>query len=235
MNEPSEIIKDDSLTQMLRDWIESKRVCRMEIPDTGYGWFTVLSGFEREKDTDFLAIDPIAGLEKLLSSAGSREVSFQFLEKDGVRCFFKTRIVRVLSNKIRAELPKVIHRLQKRSFFRIDALSGTEMSFHLCPEREEKAKVKDYSIGGVSFFIEDGVGLEVNERITEIRLGLPQRKGLNWVHIPAAVIKRIEKDVQGREVCALEFLEVAERTKEQLWNNMLETQRRTLLKLNKAS
>lgn len=116
----------------------------------------------------------------------------------------------------------------------MDALSGTEISFHVDPKREERGKVKDYSMGGLSFLVERDLSLGVGERITGIHLELPGSRGIRILHIPQAVVRRIETDPHGRRVCALEFLELAKKTKDELWTHLIETQRRVIAKMNKV-
>jgi c-di-GMP-binding flagellar brake protein YcgR len=234
MGSPAEIIKGEGLTKMLREWIRSKRVCKMEIPDTEYGWFTLLLGMGGEKDSPLLAIDHIAGFEKALAGAKTREVLIEFLERDGVRCSFTARILGCLPDQIHATLPEAIQRLQRRASFRMEALSGTEISFHVDPKREERGKVKDYSLGGLSFLVERDLPFGVGDRITGIDLQLPGSRGTRILRIPQTVIRRIETDPQGRRVCALEFLELAKKTRDELWTHLIETQRKVIAKMNKV-
>ncbi len=234
MGLPAEIIKGEGLTRMLREWIHSRRVCKMEIPDTEYGWFTLLLGMGREKDFPFLSIDHVTGFEKALAGAKTREVLIEFLERDGVRCSFTARILRCLPEQIHAALPETIQRLQRRSTFRMNALSGTEIGFRIDSKKEERGKVKDYSMGGLSFLVDGDLSLDVGESITDIHLQLPGSREIRIVHIPQAVIRRIERDPQGRRICALEFLELAKKTKDELWTHLIDTQRRVLAKMNKV-
>ena len=231
MDQPIEIITGQKLIEMLHLWIDSRRICKMEIPDTDYGWFTLLSDLQMQPGSQYLLIDRVAGFEKALSHSQRQEVSLEFLEKDGIRCQFRTRVIKCPPSEIRAELPDAIHRIQRRSSFRISALSGTEMTFHIHPEKEEKANVKDYSLGGVAFFVKEDVKLGLDCKVTNIHLRLPQRKEFKTIHIPAGVVRRIEKDSQGKNVCALEFIDFPENSRQQLWNYMIDTQRRLIRKM----
>jgi c-di-GMP-binding flagellar brake protein YcgR len=129
------------------------------------------------------------------------------------------------------ELPSEIWRIQRRAGFRITALSGTEITFHIHPEKEKKAKVKDYSLGGVAFFLEKDVKLDMNDKVTNIHLRLPQSGEFRTIHVVSAVVRRVELDAQGKYLCALEFLEFPENSKQQLWNYMIDTQRTLIRKL----
>jgi c-di-GMP-binding flagellar brake protein YcgR len=233
MTLPAEIIKGEELKRMLGEWIRSKRVCKLEIPETEYGWFTLLLRMAKGKKSDFLGIDHITGFEKALSRGKSQEVQVEFLEKDGVRCFFSTRILRCLPEEIQAALPATIQRLQRRSSFRIESLLGTEVHFHIGPNRKERGGVKDYSLGGLSFFLEGDLLLDVGQHITDIQLYLPGSKESKTVCVHLAVIRRVEMDRKDRKVCAMEFLELPEKARNELWSHIVETQRRIIAKTNK--
>ena len=140
MDEPIEMISGQKLIETLYEWIDSRRICKMEIPDTGYGWFTLLSGLQIQPGSQYLLIDRVADFEKALSHSQRQEVSLEVLEKNGIRCQFKTRVVKCGPSDIRAELPDAIRRIQRRASFRISALSGTEITFHIHPEKEDPDK-----------------------------------------------------------------------------------------------
>ena len=97
----------------------------------------------------------------------------------------------------------------------------------------ERAKVKDYSLGGVAFFLEDSQRLNLNDSVQELELSVPQ--GDRWItfHIPQAVVRRREKDFLGKEICALLFQDLPEITKESLWRHLFEEERAFLQKAKK--
>jgi c-di-GMP-binding flagellar brake protein YcgR len=231
MDQPTEIISGQELIEMLNEWIGSRRICKMEIPDTSYGWFTLLSGLQVQPGRQYLLIDTVAGFEKALSHSRRQEVSLEILEKDGIRFQFKTRVIKSRHSDIQTELPSEISRIQRRASFRITALSGTEITFHILPEKEERAKVKDYSLGGVAFFLEKDMKLNMNDRVADIHLKLPQGREFKTIHIASAVVRRVEIDSQGKYLCALEFLEIPENSKQQLWNCMIDIQRSLIRKV----
>jgi c-di-GMP-binding flagellar brake protein YcgR len=233
MDQPTEIISGQKLIEMLYEWIDSRRICKMEIPDTSYGWFTLLSGIQEESGAQYLLVDTVAGFEKALSHSQRQEVSLQILEKDGIHFQFKTRVIKSRHSDIQTELPSEIWRIQRRAGFRITALSGTEITFHIHPEKEKRAKVKDYGLGGVAFSLEleKDVKLNMNDKVTNIHLRLPQGREFRTIHIASAVVRRVELDSQGKYLCALEFLEFPENSKQQLWNYMIDTQRSLIRKL----
>ena len=233
MDQPSEMISGQKLIETLHEWIDSRRICKMEIPETSYGWFTLLSGLQDQAGSQYLLIDKVADFEKAISHSQRQEVSLEILEKNGIRCQFKTRVVKCSPTEIRAELPDVVHRIQRRASFRISALSGTEITFHIHPEKEEKANVKDYTLGGVAFFLEKDMKLNIGDKVATIHLRLPQRRDFSTIHIPSAVVRRIELDSNGKSLCALEFLEIPEDSKQQLWNHMIDTQRSLIRKLKR--
>ena len=233
MEESLEIVEGKRLLEMLHGWIDARRVCKVEIPNTRYGWITLLLGIQEVDQTYYLLIDKVKGFERALSRSPDQEVSIEFIEKDGVACQFKIQVVECLPKIIRAELPKSIYRMQRRRSFRTKAWSGTEIVFHLSQGKEERSKVKDYSLGGVAFFMDRPLEIHMGDELTRIDLTIPQGGREISFHIPKALVKRIERDPQGKDVCALEFLEMPEATQERLWLHIFKEQRSLLRKTGK--
>jgi hypothetical protein len=234
MDPSVENVEGQRLIEMLQGLIGSRKMCRMEIPHTDYGWITLLLGLQRGPGSGYLLIDKVAEFEKIFSRYPSREISLDFPERDGVPCWFRTRVVECGPTAIRAEVPKSIFRMQKRKFFRIRARSGSEILFHREREKEERARVKDYSLGGVSFFVDGFLEIHLGDEFTRIDLRIPWGDHSTSFPIPRAVVKRLENHPSGKVLCALQFLEMPGRTKELLWHHLFEEERVALQKTRKS-
>ena len=234
MDPSVEIIQGEHIREVLSELIDSRKICRMEVPRTGYGWFILLLGILSEKGFDYLLIDRIGGFEKVLADSQDAEISIEFLEKSGAHCHFKTRTVKFHPDGILAELPDSISRLQKRAFFRMGALLGAEIAFRSHAGQEKKGPVRDYSLGGVSFRTKENLSFPVGYRLTDIRLILPQGQEWACFRIPRAIVRRVEQDPHGESLYGLEFEEMDKQTKEQLWRHFFQEQRISLQKIKKT-
>lgn len=233
MEESIEIVEGKRLIGMLHGLIDSHRICKMEIPNTSYQWITLLLGLQELDHSYYLLIDKVKGFEKALSRSPDREISVEFIEKDGVACQFKTQVIECLPKILRAELPMSIYRMQRRKSFRTKAWSGTEIVFHLTQGKEERLKVKDYSLGGVAFFMDRPIEIHIGDELTKIDLMVPQDGREIYFHISRASVKRIERRFPGKDVCALEFLEMPRETQERLSRQIFKEQRALLRKTGK--
>jgi c-di-GMP-binding flagellar brake protein YcgR len=229
MDQP-EIIYGEKLLEMLKVLSESRRFCKMEIPHTNYGWITLVLGLQPVGSLNYLLIDKVAGFEQRLSRSQNQEISVEFLETDGVPCQFKARVFECRPEAIWVELPTSLYRIQKRKFFRVKARLGTAIVFHLDQAMEEKADVKDYSLGGVAFFMDRHLKLTVGDQLKEVELRIPQRSERINFHIPLATVRRLEPQMGGKDICALEFLEMSDATRELLWRHIFREQRMFLRK-----
>jgi c-di-GMP-binding flagellar brake protein YcgR len=225
IDQPDELIVGEQVAGMLRVLVDSKQLCRIEVPETGYGWFTLLLGVWSEKRSRYLSIENVEGFEKALAHAPEKQVSLEFSEKNGIRCHFKAQVLQCSPDEIRATWPDAICRAQRRAFFRIDAVSGTEITFRLTPGKEEKAVVKDYSLGGVAFLADRGLEMKMGDRVTQIELRLPYQSGARTIHIASGTIRRIEPPSKGKRLYAIEFMEYPEKTREMLRSHIAQTQR----------
>ena len=230
MDQTAEILDGNRLIGTLHGAIESRRVCKMEIPNTKFEWITLILGIQSVGDSHYLLIDKVTGFEKALSQSRNKEIAIDFKEADGVPCHFTTRVMEFRPEAFWVELPQSIFRMQKRRFYRVKARLGTELVFHLGPEQEEKAKVRDYSMGGVAFLMERHLKLNPEDQVVDIELKVTQGREMVSFYNPLAVVIRIEPQPAGRDICALEFVGMSDATKERLWRHIFEEQRMQLKK-----
>lgn len=233
MEELGETITGEGMIDHLNELVAKRRMCRMEIPDTPHSWITLLLSLQEIDGSTYLWIDRVTGGERILARYQDREVSFEFLEIDGVPCRFQTRIVGFHPEGLRAELPRSIFRLQRRGFVRIAARSGAEIVFH-CGKVEKTAKLNDYSLGGVSFFSDQSLHPRPGDLIDQIELKIPRGPGENSFRIPQAVVKRVERHSSGKELWALEFKGMSYATQKQMWHHIFEEQRILLQKTRRT-
>lgn len=233
MDQEPERIDSHRMLEMLQEWIHSRRLCKMDIPRTPYVWITMILGIERGETTPFLIVDQVKGGEKVIAHYQSHGLRFEFLEKDGVLCWFETRAIQSRSSSILTELPEAIFRLQRRRYVRVSARSGTEIFFQRRNGSIVNAKVKDYGLGGVSFFISPMTHLDIDELVFEAHLKIPCENRWNQFCIPISKVIRLEKKEEGGGLCVLEFIEIPDTEKEQMWHSIFQEQRFQLRKTGK--
>jgi c-di-GMP-binding flagellar brake protein YcgR len=106
-----------------------------------------------------------------------------------------------------SDLPKEIHRIQRRKHFRVEALLGTGISFldGFSTERK-KAEVKNYSAGAAAFFLENDLKFNVGDSLTDIHLNVPEGEKRVRFCIPRAAVRRVESEFSpsGKDLCATE-------------------------------
>ena len=226
MDQPAEMIQGERLGEMVQALIDSRRICKMEIPETSYSWITLLIGAKKAGSSNYLLVDGVTGFEEALSLSNKQEVVLDFSAFDGVPCHFQTAVIKCLPKEIWVEFPEAIYRVQKRAYYRLEAPAGAEISYQVENEKEKKARIRDYSLGGVAFLIHGEPNLKPGHPVKNIRLRLPQGQGWITVHIPLAVVRRVEQGPHPLEaLCALEFLQISDTTREQLGKHIFEKQR----------
>jgi c-di-GMP-binding flagellar brake protein YcgR len=233
----TEIIAGDKVVMdTLRTLIDSRTICKMEFPRTKYSWITMLLDIRSANHSYYLLIDRVAGFETALSNNPNREVSLEFMDKGEVPCRFNIRVIASHQQAIWSELPKVIYRIQRRQYFRIEALLGTEITFRVgSSEEKERAKVKNYSAGGVAFFIEKDLRLGVGDLLNDIHLTVPE--GVEWIvfDIPQATVRRVEPRSLhgGKTLCAIEFMEISKDTRDHLTSHIFKQERVVIQRLRR--
>jgi c-di-GMP-binding flagellar brake protein YcgR len=214
-----EITSDsESILKTIQAMIENRVLGKIEIPETEYSWITMILEIKKNKGISFLSIERIEGLESLLSKFPNREVSLEFMDKGGVPCRFRTRVVECRPNDIWSELPKEIYRIQKRQYFRINALPGAKVTFRMGPSKEEKGEVKNLCEGGVAFFTEKDLNLKAGDLLNDVYLNIPEGNEQLSFYIPQAVIRRMVNPSvrERRTLYGVEFLGMSKEIKEKL-------------------
>ena len=231
-NQPAEIISGAKVTELLRYLIDSRRMFKIQIPDTPYCWITLLSGIKKDEHSNSLLIDGVPGFKEALSLSKDREVRLEYMDPGGILCYFDARVGKIFPKMIWVECPEVIYRIQRRKFFRLKAQGGTEIVFRVAPEKEERAKVRDYSLGGLAFLTERPFPLKMNDQLKDLCLRIPEEGNWLTVPIPLAVVRRIGSQ-PGRFSYALEFLQMSDTTRERLTRHIFEKERLLLRKFGK--
>jgi c-di-GMP-binding flagellar brake protein YcgR len=209
---------DKSILTTIQFLIDARVVGKIEIPDTEHHWTTMVLEIKKIKGSSFLSIEKIEGFESILANYPNREVSLEFMDRGGVPCRFRTKIVEYRPKDILSELPREIYRIQKRQYHRINALPGTEITFRTYASDQEKGEVKDLSGGGVAFFLVKDLKFEIGNLLNDISLKIPTGNGRLGFQIPQGVIRRVVTPSfsERRTLCATEFLEMSKETRDKL-------------------
>ena len=233
----TEIVAEERMVvAAIQSLVENQIKCTLEIPRTRYSWVTLLLGLQRSKKTYLLSIDRVSGFEAILSRFPDGEVSLGFHDAVGVPCMFTTRVIACRAHDILCQLPKEIHRIQRRQYFRIEAFLGTEMTFHLGDsEAVERVTIKNYSAGGVACFLGTENHLETGDQLARLEISIPQKDGVIQFSIPKGVVRRVEKSASYGEkrLCAIEFLEVPAETRNQMIAHVFKDQRVAIQRLRR--
>jgi len=216
--------------------IESRFVCKMEIPRTDKSWVTRLLEVRNVRNAYHLLIDSVPGFEAALSESPFKEVSLEFEDRAGALCRFHTKIIAWNPKQILSGLPKEISRIQRRKYFRVEALLGTEITFQDGSSTErKKAEVKNYSAGGSVFFLENDLKFNVGDSLTDIHLNVPE--GEEWVRfcIPKAAVRQVESEssLSGQALCAIEFTGIPGETRNGITFHAFRQQRMILQRIGK--
>ncbi len=229
----SEVISQErAILSTLQSLIDSRIVCKMGIARTKQSWMTLLLEIQYTGNRYHLLIDRVTGFENVLSRIPEKEISLEFSDTVGVPCWFYTQVI-ACHQDILAEFPKTIYRIQRRQYFRVEAFLGTEITFLVGSAQERKtATVKNYSAGGVAFFLDRDMKVSVGDSLSDMRLNIPEGKKLIDFQIPKAEIRRIEEPRYGEKaLCAIEFTEIDPKTRNNILSHVFRQQMVTIQRI----
>ena len=230
-----EIISGWQVRKGIQFLIDSRHPCTVKIPDTPFCWEAIIAGIRKQEKLDYLYIDGVGGFEQALPPSRDRKITVEYADAQLFFCRFHTWVIKTSPGGIWAEYPKVIYRIQRRAFHRVRAQGGTEIAFSLGTGTQIRARVKDYSPGGVAFTSEENLALKIEDHLEEVSLRIPEENDWFTVQIPLAVVRRVEPAGQdGRNLYALEFIGLDETGEKRFRQHISETQRLLLRKFPKS-
>ncbi len=236
MEQSTEILSGSRALEILEFLAGSRRMCKIEFPHTDFCWLSILLYIQKEDYETYLVFDGLKGFESILTRFPDREVRVEYLEIDGIPCHFHSQVIRSEPKEIWLSFPKEVHRIQRRIFYRLKALAGTEITFDIDSEKQVKGKVRDYSLGGVAFLADQPLELKKDDRVENLCLRVPSGRDWFIVHVPTAVVRRVEKEpLNGSYLYALQFLDLAGPMRNCLTRHIFEQQRSQLRKVGKQS
>lgn len=231
-----EIISGLKVRRSLQSLIASHHPCMVKIPNTPFSWEARITEIREEGNCSYLFIDGVRGFEQTLPPLQERKVTLEYADAQIFFCHFHTGVVDASPQSIWVECPEVIYRMQRRAYHRVKATGGTEIIFPLEGEAEVRARVRDYSLGGVAFFAEADLPLKPNDHLKELFLRIPEEGDWFRVEIPLAIVRRVEPPGQnGMNLYALEFLNLEGTMRKRFSQHIAEIQRHLLRKFKKGS
>jgi len=231
-----EIISGLKVRRSLQSLIASHHPCKVKIPNTPFSWEARISEIREEGNCSYLYIDGVRGFEQTLPPLQERKITLEYADAQVFFCHFHAGVVDASPQSIWVECPEVIYRMQRRAYHRVKATGGTEIIFPLEAETEVRARVRDYSLGGVAFFAEADLPLKPNDHLKELFLRIPEEGDWFMVEIPLAIVRRVEPPGQnGMNLYALEFLNLEETMRKRFSQHIAEIQRHLLRKFKKDS
>jgi len=141
---------------------------KIEIPSAEYEQLTMVTDVRTQGDTPFLIIDPPKNLNDAVSDLDRVDINFEFSEKDGVQCIFKSSGGKIHNQEIWVEFPDYIERIQRRKDFRLGFPAGTIIHFEIDSVGYEMT-LQNLSIGGA--YVEISTGRKGNKEIPIFKPG----------------------------------------------------------------
>ena len=230
-----EIITGWHVRNGLQSLIDSRHPCKVKIPHTPFCWDAWVAKIHPTEDSDCLFIDGVGGFEQALPPFQDRKITLEYSDAQVFFCRFHTWVIKTSSQGIWVECPEAIYRMRRRAFHRVKARGETEIVFPWGAGKRIRARVRDYSLGGVAFTTAENLDLKPDDPLQELALRIPEEEDWFTVEIPLAVVRRLEPSGQnGKDLYALEFIGLGESVKKRLRQHISETQRLLLRKFRKG-
>ena len=211
---------------------KDRALIKLHILDQAYERLTMVTDIRVENNIPYFQIDYPTDFRRTIAHVDPCRMHFEFIGSDNLKYTFKSREIAIINKEIYIRFPEVIHRLQNRKNFRISPLLGTKISLGEGSHRHEMS-VMNISLGGVLGTF-DGIDRQaapasmftIGNRLKDIELTFPPEDKTATVRIREAVVKRTGKNPEtGRDICALQFVDIKKDQKRKLVKLIYEIQR----------
>ncbi len=179
-----------------------------------------ISHISQRKKALYFKVNSPRGWRKLRENADRSRLRFEFTDQENIQYVFETSTWEFSREMIRIELPKFVHRFQRRRLFRLEAPYGTRLLFTVNDIRY-RLLVINVSLGGslgVLASLTEQMEQELKPYTSKIlenaELLFPSKdhkKPGSIVNIKYYQIKRQDRNPSTKKFeCAIEFKEVKE-------------------------
>ncbi len=226
------ITNPESILDICRYLVDSRVTSKMEFPETG---FIRITSFLKILETEprCLQVDKVSEMEPAMKENPQGKVSFEFRDRERVPCYFHTVVVWAGPEGILVDVPDVIHRMQKREYFRMDTPLGSEITFWDPSGKLQQGTITDVSGQGASFLMKKEAAIKKKDLVTNIVLKLPAEGKILNAEIPRATVRRVEAAEGGKILAAVAFNGITERVKKDIISYIFERHRSLIRKIGR--
>lgn len=210
-------IEGRKLVELFKAMVEKKAIISMHVMGAGLDRLTCITGFSESPDGNHLYIDPPDDFKEAAADKNLWHLRFNFNGPDHLEYLFTTRGGTLMGQGIKVPFPDFVERLQRRRYFRVDTLTGSEMHFRLKKIQGviHMINVSEAGVYGVlvkhNFKFMRGSVLKMEQQIYDIRMIFPgeEEEPDETIAVKRAEVKRIEHDQErGFYRYAFEFKEM---------------------------
>jgi c-di-GMP-binding flagellar brake protein YcgR len=240
MESVQKIVGED-VFDAINSLIEEKTLIRIQLRDRDNERLTVISDLRKIDNKPFFQIDLTEGMQEFNEDGedegNAEDLKFivEFSGKDRLTYRFTAEKAIWIGKNIWAQFPECIHRIQKRSNFRIRAPQGSKILFTI-DDKNHRLNVDNISLGGAFVYFQGRLnradlynGLEAGNRFCKVSLAIPTGAKITRINIRDCFVTRVEKNpAKGHYGIGLQFSTISKQEKRVLTDVIYTLQREYL-------
>ena len=230
-----ENISGKKILKVIRQLLDDRIVLNLSLVGKDYERLTLVTGIKIHNGSPFILIDTPSGFEEVSEDARGGRIVIEFSGSDHIPYRFRTVIAKAGAGDIWVKVPELIERIQRRKNFRLAPPMGTEVLIN------DKDWKYEFNVINVSL----GGALLIEKKNLFLDKARPQLEGIKRnvllvcnvqsmrakIRIKKSRVKRMEKDSRTRRHrCALQFIELEMKQKNDLEDFLQNCQREILKK-----
>ena len=230
-------IEGQKLVELFKEMVEKKVIISMHVVGAGIDRLTCITGLAESLQGNYLFIDPPDDFKEGAADKNLWHLRFNFNGPDHLEHIFDTRGGKLNKKGIKVPFPDHVQRLQRRHYFRVDTLTGSEMHFRM-KKIQGVIHLINISEGGAygvlvkhNFKFMRGSVLKMEQQVYDVRMILSGEEDEpdETITVKRAEVKRIEHDKErGFYRYAFEFKQMDKEERTRLIHVIYALQRKYL-------
>ncbi|WP_419659651.1 uncharacterized protein Dvar_85560 [Desulfosarcina variabilis str. Montpellier] len=195
-------VEGQKLVELFKEMIEKKVIISMHVVGAGIDRLTCITGLTESPDDKHLLVDPPDDFKEAAANKKRWHLRFNFNGPDHLEYLFSTRGGTLSKKGLKVPFPEYVERLQRRRYFRVDTLTGSEMHFRM-KKVEGVIHLINISEGGAygvlvkhNFKFMRGSVLKTEQHVHDVRMLFPgdEETPDETIHVKRAEVVRVEHD-----------------------------------------
>lgn len=225
------------LVELFKEMVKKKVIISMHVVGAEIDRLTCITGLMESEEDQCLFIDPPDDFKEAAGNKKRWHLRFNFNGPDHLEHLFSTRCGTLSKQGLKVPFPEYVERLQRRRYFRVDTLTGSEMHFRMKKVQGVIHLINISEDGAYGVLVKHnfkfirGSVLKMEQHVHDVRMLFPGDEDTpeETIHVKRAEVVRVKHDKErGFYRYAFKFKDLEKKERDRLIQVIYALQRKYL-------